>query len=538
MNKYDFSILIPARNEEFLARTVEDILKNKRGNTEILIGLDGKWADPGIPDHKDVTIVYYPQSIGQRAMTNQLCRLSRAKYVMKVDAHCAFDEGFDVKIMADMQDNYTLVPTMYNLWAFDWNCKSCGHRVFQNPIPQSCENCGGEVERLMIWKPNPKRPTNTAYCFDSEPHFQYFSAYKERQVGDLVETMSIQGSCFVLTREKYWQFNICDEELGSWGSQGIEVACKTWLSGGEVRVSRKTWYAHLFRTGDFHFPYPTPTESMRIAKIKTRELFFENKWPQQVRPISWLLEKFWPITGKHKDGREFWSQADLDNIKAFDSRVKKKGIIYYTDNRLDEQIAQMCRQQLLKVNIPIVSVSLQPIAFGKNIHLPLERGIETYFKQIITALENSDAEVIYFCEHDVMYHPSHFEFTPPSLDKFYYNHNWWKIRVENDFAVHWDADQVSGLVCYRELALEHYKNVLANFQRETFNRKYEPGSGINSESFLSREPLVDIRVSTALTKSKWSLGDFRDKSTAKNFQEGAIPVWAKNDIISLRKTLK
>jgi len=57
----------------------------------------------------------------------------------------------------------------------------------------------------------------------------------------------------MLTREKYWELNICDESLGSWGSQGIEVACKTWLSGGKCLVNHSTWYAHMFRTqgGDF-----------------------------------------------------------------------------------------------------------------------------------------------------------------------------------------------------------------------------------------------------------------------------------------------
>ena len=73
MKTYDLSILIPARNEQFLACTVEDILANKRGSTEILVGLDGQWAEPGIADHPDVRILYVAQSVGQRAMTNKLC---------------------------------------------------------------------------------------------------------------------------------------------------------------------------------------------------------------------------------------------------------------------------------------------------------------------------------------------------------------------------------------------------------------------------------------------------------------------------------
>jgi len=84
---YDLSILIPARNEQFLSKTVENLLENIEGNTEILVGLDGEWSDPPLPDNERLTVVYYDSPIGQRAMTNQLCKLSKAKYVMKIDAH-------------------------------------------------------------------------------------------------------------------------------------------------------------------------------------------------------------------------------------------------------------------------------------------------------------------------------------------------------------------------------------------------------------------------------------------------------------------
>ena len=55
--KYDLSILIPARNEMFISNTVADIVKNKRGKTQVIVGLDGVPADPPIADHPDVTIV-------------------------------------------------------------------------------------------------------------------------------------------------------------------------------------------------------------------------------------------------------------------------------------------------------------------------------------------------------------------------------------------------------------------------------------------------------------------------------------------------
>ena len=137
----DLSIVIPSRNEEFLKNTVDDILKNKRGNTEIIVGLDGQWPVEPIPQHPDVNLVYYPQSIGQRAITNQCVRLSKSKWIMKVDAHTAFDEGFDVKMMDLMEDDITMVPVMRNLHVFNWKCLD-GHIRYQGPSGNCTEKIG------------------------------------------------------------------------------------------------------------------------------------------------------------------------------------------------------------------------------------------------------------------------------------------------------------------------------------------------------------------------------------------------------------
>ena len=178
MTRYDLSILIPSRNEMFLARTIEDLLQNIRGKTDIIAVLDGQWAEPGIADHKDVTVIYHSESIGQRAATNEAARLSRAKYVMKVDAHCAFDEGFDVKLMADMQDDWTMAPTMRNLHAFNWVCPD-GHTRYQGPSGPCLEGgCGKDTVRDVVWIAK-KSPQSTSYRFDKDLHFQYFGEYKK-----------------------------------------------------------------------------------------------------------------------------------------------------------------------------------------------------------------------------------------------------------------------------------------------------------------------------------------------------------------------
>lgn len=212
-----------------------------------------------------------------------------------------------------------------------------------------------------------------------------------------------------------------------------------------------------------------------------------------------------------------------------------KGIIYYTDNRLNEAITKAVREQLLLTNLPIVSASLEPIDFGENHHVKMERGYHAYFAQIVTALEYSTADIVFFCEHDNLMHLSHFDFTPPAKNKFYYDLNWWKVRKDG-LAVHWDAVQVSGLVCYRDLALEFYRSRLAAFDPEKFDRKFEPTVNTQYETWWAEYPSVDIRHDHNLTYNKWKLEHFRNKATAVNFQESTvdrIPGW--DDLESIIK---
>lgn len=316
----DISILIPAANEMFLKNTVDDIYRNKRGNIEVIVALDGEWADPPLEQKENLNVIYIPKSIGMRGAGQICAKLAQGKYIMKVDAHCSFDEGFDIKMLEGFKisgDNTTMIPIMRNLWVFDWKCYHCGWKKYQGPTPVKCEQCGkkDKIKRKIVWiaKHNPQ---STSFCFDTEPHFQYFEAWKhkepymtDKKTKQLTETMSIQGSCFMMTREKYFDLNIDDPELGNWGNQGIEVACKTWLSGGQVLVNHRTWYAHMFRTqgGDFSFPWNNRESIVQKTKKNVRDLFWENKWPKKKRTLTWLVNKFWPVKG--------WTEQDIKNLK-------------------------------------------------------------------------------------------------------------------------------------------------------------------------------------------------------------------------------
>lgn len=523
----ELSIIIPARNEMFLARTVEDILENIRADTEIIVVLDGAWADPPLVQNDRVHVVYLHKSIGQRAATNMAAKLARGKYVMKLDAHCSFAPGFDEIMLADMEPDITMVPVMRNLHAFDWVCE-CGERTYQGPSNFECKKCGSDKHtKDTVWT-GKKSPQSTAYRFTPDLEFKYWGKYKKQQSGDLVESMSLQGSCFMVSRERYFELNLCDETLGSWGGQGSEVALKSWLSGGRVLVNKKTWYAHLFRTqgGDFGFPYPNPGNEQKRAKDKLREMFLNDRWDGAIHPLSWLIEKFASVPEWH------------DSVPNPDT-TPTKGIVYYTDNKLTSDIMEACQRQIVNAanGRKVISVSLDPLEFGENITLDLERGYLTMFKQILTGLDKLETDIVYLCEHDVLYHPSHFEFTPAKRDVFYYNENVWKVHRDFGFALFYYCKQTSGLCAYRDTLIDHYRKRVAYVEKHGFSQRigFEPGThgripelAGKSDRWMSEYPNIDIRHNENLTPSRWKKSQFRNQRFCKGWlMKDTVPGWGK-----------
>ena len=296
----DLSVLIPSRNEEFVRETIASVMDNAVMDTEIIAVLDGAWADPPIPQRDGVTIVYHPQSIGQRAATNEAARISSARFLMKLDAHCAVAPGFDKELCESCQDDWIMVPRMYNLHAFDWVCDQCGFRRYQGTPSLECEQCkANSWHKEIVFKPRMSRRSDFMR-FDSDLRFQYWGSFEGRPEGkgDICDLMCFVGAGWFLPREWYWEIGGCDEGHGSWGQQGVEMACKGWLSGGRVVVNKRTWFSHMFRTGHgFGFPYPIHASDQERAREYSRELWRKGKWERAVRPLSWLVGRFWPVPG-------------------------------------------------------------------------------------------------------------------------------------------------------------------------------------------------------------------------------------------------
>ena len=204
------SILIPSRNEPLLQKTVEDIKQHAEGEIEILAEED--------------------TGLGQRALTNKLAQQATGNFLMKLDAHCSLSQGFDVKLLAEMDDKTILAPLL---------------------MPLDADN----------WAINGKKQM-AQFVFDDNFVMQHAE-------GDVGETMCLQGSAWVISKENYFGWNVCDESLGSWGGQAAELGIAAWLNGGRCKTTRSAYYGHLFRHKDEEFPYERGEDP---GKFATQEL--------------------------------------------------------------------------------------------------------------------------------------------------------------------------------------------------------------------------------------------------------------------------
>ena len=311
------SVLIPGRNEEFMRHTVDDVLAHSNEDTEVIAVCDGYWPDPPLVHHPRLQVIHFGEAVGQRAATNYGAALSRAKYIMKLDAHCSVDDKFDEKLLAKMERDMTMIPAMHRLHIFDWHCNGCGEREYQGTKPKECKECkDNDFSKVMVWQPRFEYAATTSWMFDRTLHFQYWRQYKDTEVykkqapSGIVETMSCIGCCFLMERKRFKWLGGMEERHGSWGQYGTELACKSWLSGGRMVTNLDTWIAHLFRTGNFgkdgesSWPYPINQRDIDKAREFSRELWLKDSWHKAVRPLSWLVEHFKPVPDWHNNHAE------------------------------------------------------------------------------------------------------------------------------------------------------------------------------------------------------------------------------------------
>jgi glycosyltransferase involved in cell wall biosynthesis len=278
------SIIIPSRNELFLFPTVEDIFRKAHGDIEVIVLLDGYWPSPLLNEHKNLTLIHRGIDRGMRDGINSAASIAKGDYLMKCDAHCMFAEGFDEELKRNCARNWVVVPRRYSLDAERWDIRKekapVDYHYLSYPWAKP-EEIGMHGE---VWKE--RAETRKDIMIDDE--------------------MSSQGSCWFMTKKHFQRFlgGLSEVGYGRFVQEFQEIGLKAWLGGGEVKINKNTWYAHLHKGKQYGRGYFINKKEMINGAVYSAEYWMQNKWGKRVHDIEWLIDKFWPVPTWMENWRE------------------------------------------------------------------------------------------------------------------------------------------------------------------------------------------------------------------------------------------
>ncbi len=307
----DLSVIIPSRVDQYLSQTIHDLLNKAETTIEVIVVLDGYWCKEYVED-KRVTYIHYGtihNSRGMREAINNGIRISKGKYIMKIDEHCMVDQGYDKKLIADCEDNWVVIPRRYRLDADNWTM---------------IDDARPPVDYMFLDYPYKTKGDITDGLHGSEWRQRHYDR-KDILIDD---TMSWQGSCYFMSRKHWdWLGELDSELYGNFTQEAQEIGNKTWLGGGRLVVNKKTWYAH-FHKGSKGKGYGFSTDQYkRFCRDKEKgrqvciDYWINNKWDNRIHDFEWLVEKFWPVPHWPENWKE---QIKIDSQYDF-SKVGEKG---------------------------------------------------------------------------------------------------------------------------------------------------------------------------------------------------------------------
>ena len=294
------SIVIPAYREPFLNKTIESLLKNAEGEIEIIPVIDGYTLDEPLIDDFRVKPIYLGKNTGMRQAENTGIARARGEYLMKCDAHCVFGEGFDWTLSDNCEENWLLIPRRYSVKEDTWDRDEKRIVRDYHYIVFPKESDYGYSLYAAGWHERTKERKDPKY--------------------DIDDTMAFQGSCWFANRKYFIKtVGLLDgrqETYSGFGHEQIEVGLNYWLKGGEVKVIKKTWYAHLGKTKPHYLARLFSRKYKKNPNTKQSHTWATARWmndeePGIIHPFSWLIEKFWPIPSWTEDWQEKWRAYGL-----------------------------------------------------------------------------------------------------------------------------------------------------------------------------------------------------------------------------------
>lgn len=276
----DLSIIIPSRNEKYLQQTIDDLLAKAEGSIEVIAVLDGYWPSPPLKEDKRLKIIHHGVAKGMRGSINDAVKLANSKYLMKSDAHCMFDNGYDRKLASYIKSDWVVIPRRKRLDAENWRITN---------------EDKADVDYEYLTYPN------ISGNWTDGLHGRVWEERAKKRTGILIDdNMSAQGSCWFMHKDYFNALELEDEiNYGTFSHEFQEIGLKCWLSGGRVVTNKNVWYAHFHKTEGRG--YTLGKDQIEKGAIYTNRWLTNTAWHKQTLPFSWLIERFWPVPGWPED---------------------------------------------------------------------------------------------------------------------------------------------------------------------------------------------------------------------------------------------
>jgi hypothetical protein len=292
MSNTGLTVIIPARHELFLKKTIEEVIGKAKGDIECLAVLDGY----DIPEEevvKDPRVRYikrpYHKELTKRHAINDAVKQASFDHIMALDAHCLLGEGYDTTLVEDCEDNEVLVLRREKLDAENW-------KVYRG---ENNELLPVDYEYYMwqlIEKAIKGDPTGGLHGW----------RWNERTIArkDILkdDLLAFQGSQWMLHKSAFYEMGLMQTEgWTGWGMESESITFQTRLYGGRVKIDKRNFYAHLYKGHRYGRMYKTPEGAIHAADLfhfdlfvrKNKKLFFDliddfdpiPNWPQNWKQI-------------------------------------------------------------------------------------------------------------------------------------------------------------------------------------------------------------------------------------------------------------
>ena len=207
------SVVIPSWKDPYLHNTIDSLLDNSAigDHLEVIPVLDGYWPETPVKDDPRVRVIHKGKNEGMREAINTGVDASRGRYIMRTDEHCMFAPGYDRTLVTNIDRRWIVTPVRYFLDPEKWEVMDIDSWVYEKLKPRDMGD--GLIKwEGQVWK----------------------SREKERKDIMLDETMSMQGSCWVMKRS-WWDDVIGRLDTANYGTMyqdSHEMIFKTWQAGG------------------------------------------------------------------------------------------------------------------------------------------------------------------------------------------------------------------------------------------------------------------------------------------------------------------